>query len=158
MTKTTYHVPGFAGTRTSERPYTHALVGVRNLKAGREMLVQVQEQDKRDHAYYAKVAAMQPGELNRFVSNGRAMSYTVNATDVAKARDVIEKYGTNAEAYAKARAAERLAAYVKLHGTEDFSAPLVLQWSMSMANAAKAISSWQKRGFYAVHIAECQPK
>jgi len=160
MTKITYTVPEVPGSkRTSERPYTHAVIGRRDGRCsaiGIEATLATEEPKNRrwdgkswdDSKREAEATA---GQLYRN-HNG----YMVEASQFLV--DLGTKFiaeNPDRTAFIEKKAAERAAYLAKLKASEP--GPLVvLQWSMSIKNAYRAIGTMSNH-HSAVRVVECLP-
>ncbi|HEY0822058.1 MAG TPA: hypothetical protein VGD46_25000 [Rhizobacter sp.] len=139
MTKKTKYThvtaDGVVETRTSARPYTHVVVGRRDLVRERARLdARWIEQQRENHRYTLKQAAAEVGELLD------ERIYGVSQGERARANAWLETHGRNTEQYAQDRYNAAMADIGDgIKGKEQ-----VLQWSMSHTNAIKAMGSWLK--------------
>lgn len=156
--KTTYTVPEVPGsTRTSERPYTHAIVGRRDGRctaAGVEARMATEEPKNRkwdakhwDDCQRGSVAV--EGQLyrnfNGCMVEARAAVIKIDADFIAANPD--------RAAYIEKMAAERADYLAKLKASEP--GPLVvLRWSMSFKNAFNALGS-EAAHHSSVRVVEC---
>lgn len=157
MTKTTYHVPGFKGTRTSERPYTHAIIGCRDLAAVRRHISRVWENDKHNARYMLQCANAQPGDRHPAATNKPFHAdWVIKAEEIEEAREHLGG-ATTPDQFAEAQRLARVERHAAEYGDRDLGNAVVLQWSMSAANAGKGMSQWTSRGYIGLTIVECAP-
>jgi hypothetical protein len=131
------HDDGRVSTRSSDRPYTHVIVGRVDLVAARQNLVESQRSGE-SWDYSHDMAKIKVGE--RMWAD---RPYLMSEADAAKYADFMATNPDRA-AYVEKRRQEGLAQLAKQHGTGDKSPEYVLQWSMSAANAMKALPEKQK--------------
>jgi hypothetical protein len=154
----TYTVPEVPGSkRTSDRPYTHALVGRVDVAAARRAAVSAgwDESDRTNYAFYRKLHDVGVGGV---WSHTRGYEHKVDQRDYDGAKKIIDAHPT-LDGYLLARREDRLNQLNEKYGATSQAGPLVvLQWSMSAANAAKAEGTWRsQRGYIAVRVVECVP-
>lgn len=137
-----YTVPGARGTRTSARPYTHAVIGRRSgPKIADAMLArhlaEWPREEKRDRLWYAVYA----GDVDRCVGelreNHNGYVTPCSEINIEIARQVVERAPT-ADAYVAEKKREALSAIerTRAEGTGDL---LVLSWHHSRELADKAL-------------------
>jgi hypothetical protein len=152
MPRRTYvfaHDDGRVSKRTSDREYTHAVVGRRNLDAQRHAI----EEGRKAFRYGWELARRQAtagvGKPWREPSWGR--QYLVTPHDLRVALELLEKYPT-ADDYATACVAAQFGAL----GEGDAGAEEVLQWSASERAARDALGRYLAR-YKGVRVVEVQP-
>ncbi|MCU1483139.1 MAG: hypothetical protein JWQ19_3925 [Subtercola sp.] len=126
---------GKVETRTSERVYTHIVVGRDNLAALRAQAQNAASVAslKDEYTFRKNCASVNVGEKYP----GR--SYEVDAAMHASATACMAQYSTVDE-YVKAKIAEHLTRI----GDADAGPQRVLQWSMTHRAALGAVGKWQK--------------
>jgi hypothetical protein len=156
--KTTYTVPEVAGSkRTSERPYTHAVVGQYNLTLAREG---AQDKgwikgDTKNWTWHKESAAMKPGDLIHVTGSARPWSYPMD--EKAHGEHVaFMAANPDLDAYVAKLKAGRLARIDKEYGEGPLGPVVVLQWSMSLKNASTKIGEHSKY-HGKVRVVECVP-
>ncbi len=136
MAKTTFKhtLPdGNVVSRKSERAYTHIIIGRRKLDLDRAVIRSAQQvkTHKSNYEYHKAVVATEIGQT--------PPGYFSPVYEQSKARAIAEIEGfENADAYAAAKVEEKLAKV----GDGEFGPWTALQWSMSAANALKALGKW----------------
>lgn len=154
--KTSYTVPQVPGsTRTSERPYTHAVVGARNLVLARAQVPEYAEYMAGD-TFDTRTRQVQTGAGNSYLyksqaGSGRPFMVKVSQEDFDKAVAFLAEHPDRA-AYLAQDIAKRLA----LIGTADEGPLMVLQWSMSHKNALAKVGEHSKY-HSSVRVVECVP-
>jgi hypothetical protein len=131
------HDDGRVSKRSSDRPYTHVIVGRVDLVAARRSVVENQRAGE-GWDYNHTMAQVKVGE--RMWAD---RPYLMGEVDAAKYADFMAANPDRAAYIEKCRLAG-LAQIEKQHGTGDKSPEYVLQWSMSAANAAKAVPEKSK--------------
>lgn len=160
MPKTTYTVPAVPGSsRTSERPYTHAIVGRDSpaLQAAHRAA-----DFKANAAKYARWDAKLWHDNKRLAQCPSGGMYLNSNGYLTTPSDAVIKIGT--DFIASFPTPEGYLAYLKAQREADVArgtaAPdgelAVLQWSMSYANAWKAHGTWCKT-HVDVRVVECVP-
>lgn len=136
---------GTKATRTSDnRNYTHVIAARRDLAFARADLQGKSwaGQWQSSYDYASRCASVQPGE--KYPEAG--YSFTVDQEMHDKGRALLEKYPT-ADLYIAHCRAEALEK-VNKQGLGDQGKEVVLQWSMSEANARKALSAKAAGGYW----------
>ncbi|WP_109479098.1 hypothetical protein [Paraburkholderia sp. C35] len=131
---------GITATRTSERPYTHVVVGRRDNVRERKAVRSKHGYHMENYAWWALVAATPVGEVP---PGGYAK---VTQKNIDGVRETLDAYA-DAQAYADATIASELAAL----GDGDTGPLTVLQWSMSENAAHRAVGGFSKI-FLDVHV------
>lgn len=153
MAKTTYTAPEVPGSsRSSERPYTHAVVGRRNIAALRAYAPESAEYShgKQTYDYYSKQVQVGAGNSYLYKTGEcRPFMVTVKQEDYDRGVAFLAENPDRA-AYVAKKLAERMAEL----GTEDAGPLQVLQWSMSHANADKATGTFLNKGYVGVRVVE----
>lgn len=143
MAKTTFTfttVDGITATRTSARPYSHVVVGrVDNVRA-RAGIEANRDLYASNWCYWKTIVAVPVGELP---PDGYSR---VTQEQLDKARATLDRYPTE-QAYVDAEVATRLAEI----GEGDAGPLTVLQWSMSVSSARRAVPNTSKY-FLDVHV------
>lgn len=158
--KTTYTVPEVAGSkRQSARPYTHAVVGyydaarvVATWRAGHEAnRARDTRWETKSWNDWKRLAAVNAGDM--YVNhNGYRVAASQGSIDIAKGfmakHPTLEAYLTHLEADFNAQIEHTLA---KGNGPVT-----VLRWSMSLANASKGFSEFE-RSNSGLRVVSCVP-
>ena len=160
MAKQTFTVPEVPDSkRTSERTYTHAVIGRRDGRCSAvayaaDMAVNEPRSRKWDGKHWddyqraAKATVGQPyRNPNGFLVEARDYEVRIGSEFIAANPD--------RDAYVEAQAAGRQAYLARLQASTP-SELQVLQWSMSFQNAMKSVASHQKH-HSEVRVVECQP-
>lgn len=157
---TTYTVPEVPGSkRTSPRPYTHAIIG---RSSSQLSAIRYEADLKANGAKYARWDTKNWHDNKRLAecpSGGTYRNhnnYVTTASDelIKIGADFIAKYPT-VESYLAHQKAEGEARVAKMKAVPDGEL-VVLQWSMSHANASKARSAYCKH-HVDVRVVECVP-
>jgi len=128
MAKTQYTVPQVPGSsRKSDRPYTHAIIGRRNVAAALKVC----------------------GSTVWLKCHGTTFDYLARTAPAKVA-------GVTREAFIAQCVADARADLVRRHGPGDAGEFEVLQWSMSAKNAAAKLSFWSDH-YVDVRVVECVP-
>jgi hypothetical protein len=128
------HADGHTSTRSSERPYTHVVVGRIDLAAWRARLIESQSAGEN----WDFTHAMAQKKVGDRMFPDRP--WVMKQEDVDKYQAELAANPDRA-AYIAKRHQEGLASIEKQHGAGAKSPEGVLQWSMSAANAAKGAQS-----------------
>lgn len=124
---------GKVETRSSDRPYTHVIVGRFDLVRDRAaVLSNLRAGESWD--YYSSQAKLEVGQC---MPGSR---YPLDQRTVDQARAFAAE-NPDREAYIEKSRQACLATIEKRHGTGDKSPEYVLQWSMSAANAARGMQA-----------------
>lgn len=138
---TIYTVPEVPGSkRTSHRPYTHAVIGRRNLALDRLVAHDpaVAAQDAVNYRYHRSIVDMGIGEIW-----DERRGYRVDREMLERSRSALSGIETVNQWVAK-HLAIRIAS-INRAGTGPAGDLEVLSWSMSAANAEKAATGWRRR-------------
>ncbi|WP_175771824.1 hypothetical protein [Burkholderia ambifaria] len=129
---------GAVETRTSERAYTHVVLGRRNLVQARARAASAAERKMHavNYDYYRNYAETDVGQPYP----GR--QWTTNQADHDAAVQLIAEYPT-VEAYIEAKV-EQVIARINDEGTGDAGPEIVLQWSQSLRAAQASVSGHAK--------------
>lgn len=160
MAKTTYTVPQVPGSRrTSERPYTHAVIGRAD---SRMSAISCAEDLAKNEGKYRKWDAKDWDDRKReseatagqLYRNRNGFMVEAKAWLIESGAEFIGKNPDRA-AYVAACAAHRQQRLEKLKaGTAGELG--VLQWSMSEANARKSLTTWSHH-HSDLHVVPCVP-
>lgn len=160
MPKTTYTVPEVPGSkRTSERPYTHAVIGRRD---PRMSAIHRAADLARSEAKYKKWDGKHWDDYQRASVAVVGQQYLNHNNFWVEARDYNVELGQKfieanptRQGYIDSKSAERFAAVeaMKAGTPGDLH---VLQWSMSLQNAMKAVGTHTKHNSD-VRVVECVP-
>lgn len=125
-------VDGIIETRTSDRPYTHVVVGRRDIAAFRRFVASATEHKRHqaEYRYLRLCASVEPGA--QYPEGG----FAVSRESHERGKATIAQYPAE-HAYIEAKIAERVAEL----GEADKGPEVVLQWSMSERAACKSIST-----------------
>lgn len=142
MTDTTFTVPQVPGSsRKSKRSYTHAVIGRNDLtRARREAADTVSHCDVKNYEHRMRVINAGVGGTWDHLRNGSPM-----IVDAAMHADYVKRMKPYADVNEYvAGCIECRVARVNEQGTGTAGELHVLQWSMSAANAAKAVNGFRQ--------------
>jgi len=155
--KTAYTCPAVPGSlRTSHRPYTHCIVGrfshplAAAMARGVADATRTAERNRlaKDWAYYAADAVRTVGDV-RINHNNYPMA--VRDYEIEIAQRLVAEHPT-AQAYIAAREANIEASIAQHHDGRGIEPLGVLQWSMSEANARRALSTFSGRAYIDLRV------
>ena len=151
-------VPGAVGERRSPRIYTHAVVGSYDYDAMLARLTKQYVASYVDHFTYSeKQSKRTVGEI-QFPGNNYLKDCLIKQDDIDKAKADMAKMGGSVEA-ARKRGEKEAAESVENMRAKYGAALVVLSWSQSAANAAKAVNKWAGNDWYNVvnvHVLPCE--
>lgn len=147
---TTYTVPEVPGSsRTSHRPYTHAVVGRRNLARERQQAADpATHNDLNNWQFYQKVLRVGLGGVW-----SERHGYTVDQSMLDNAKRATEGCETVNDYVAKQ--IEWRLARINEVGTGPAGELQVLQWSMGVENARKGITATRREWYVNLAVVAC---